>query len=193
MSRGLTTAALNAVQAEVVARTVAVSLDFPSGISRFNGSPADIAIGGETFLGVGGLGGISATSESNELRAYDLTVELSGVPNDSVAVALTEAYQGREGVVWEVLFDRATGAVIADPVVIFRGRMDQMTVQMGQAAKVTVKLINRLADWERPKLSRYTDEEQTRLYAGDDGLKFVAATVEKELVWPAAGFWDRKR
>ncbi len=185
----MTTAAVTAVGQEVVQRTVAIALDFPSGVVRVNGSPADIAFGGDTYIGVGGLGSISAVRESNELRAYDLTLGLSGVPSDSVALALTEAYQGRAGTVWEVLLQ--DGVVVADPVIAFRGRMDQMNVSTGQTSAVTVKLINRLADWERPKIRRYTNEEQDRRFPGDGFFRFVPATVEKEIVFPAASFSRR--
>lgn len=190
MSRGLTTAAANAVASETPLRTVAVELDFPSGFTRANGSPSDLTLFGNTFIGVGGLGAISVVEESAELRAYDLTLQLSGVPRDAVAVSLTEAYQGRRGTVWEVLLDPATYLPIADPITIFRGRMDQMTVSLGDTATVRVTLLNRLADWERPRVSRYTDEDQKRLHPEDDGFKFLPSTTEKQLIWPARSWWD---
>lgn len=193
MSRGLTVAAATAVTDERPCRTVAVALDFPSGWVRINGSPVDLTIGGNLFTGIAGLGAISAVDEAAELRSYDLTVSLSGVPVDAVSLALAEAYQGRAGVVWEVPLSRTTGAPIADPIVVFRGRMDTMTIEMGQTATVTVTLQNRLADWERPRVLRYTDEDQKRLHPGDKGLEFVPATTEKQIVWPAAAWWDKQR
>lgn len=187
MTRGLESAALDAVQAEVVVRVVAVALDFPSGVVRYSGAPFDLTIGGETFFGLGELGQISTVEESAELRSYGLTVAVSGIPRDVVAAALTEAYQGRRGTVWEAQMD-AAGLVVADPVVIFRGRMDQLDVLLGETATVTVRLENRLADWERPRIRRYTDEEQQAEYPGDRFFGFLSATVEKDLIWPASTF-----
>lgn len=191
MSRGLTVSAAAIVSSEIPRRTVAVSLDFPSGFVRVNGSPNDLTIGGETYIGVGGLGGISPVEESAELRSYELTLSLSGVPRDAVALAMTDAYQGRAGVVWEVPLDDAWQP--AGPFVVFRGRMDQMTISLGDTATVSITLRNRLADWERPRALRYTDEDQKRLYPGDRGLEFVPATAEKEIVWPAASYWKQTR
>lgn len=187
MTRGLSGAAAAAVQAEVVRRTCAVELDFGSGFVRLNGSPADITIGGELYTGVGMLGGISGVEESGELRSYGLTLTLSGVPRDAVAIALGEHYQGRPGTVYEVLFDD-DWQVITDPIVMFRGRMDQMPIKLGAEAQVSVTLTNRLADWDRPRLRRYTDEDQQRQFPGDLGFQFVSATAAKEIVWPAKGF-----
>lgn len=190
MARGLTSAAIAAVTSETPVRTVAIELDFPSGFVRINGSPADIVLGGNTFLGVGGLGAITTIEESAELRSFDLSVQLSGIPRDSIALALAEAYQGRRGSVWEVPLSPTTYQPLADPILFFRGRMDQLDIRIGDTATVSVRLQNRLADWDRPKLRRYTDEDQRRVHPGDLGLRFVAATVEKQLLWPAKAWWD---
>lgn len=192
MSRGMTSAAIAAAQAEVVSRTVAARLEFPGGTVRVNGSAGDIWIDGYFYLGVGGLGAISFVEESAELRAYDCTLTLSGVPGDAIALALGEAYQGSPGTIWEVLFNRSTGAVIADPIIIFRGRMDQMSIELGQTAAVTITLQDFMADWERPRIRRYTMEDQTGRHPGDTGLRFLAATVEKQIIWPAGAWWDRR-
>ena len=190
MTREITTAVASAVAAEQVARTVAVELDFPSGISRWNASPASIPIGDHLFLGVGQLGTISVTEESAELRAYGLTLQLSGIPRDVVALGLLRGFQGRPGTVWEVPLNRTTFTPIDRPVVIFRGRMDTLDVQLGDTATVTVTLENRLADWDRPRIRRYTDEDQQAAHPGDTGFRFVPATTEKEIVWPGREFFE---
>jgi hypothetical protein len=187
MSRGLAAGNLSAVTGEVVTRTMAVALDFPSGIARWNGSTQDIVIGGQTFLGLGVMGSIGVIEEGAETRAYGLTVSISGVPRDAVALALTQEYQGRAATIWEVQLN-ANGQPIGTPPLAFRGRMDQMSVTLGDTASVTVRLENRLADWERPRVRRYTDEDQQRAYPGDLGFQFVTATVDKDIVWPAANW-----
>ena len=188
MTRGLTTAVANAVSAETVLRTSAVELDFASGVLRAAGSPCDISFGGSTYLGVGALGGISGVQESPELRSYGLTLTLAGVPRDAVAIAMGEHYQGRRATVWEVVLNPSTYLPLADPICVFRGRMDQMVVHLGETATIQLSMTNRLADWERPRLRRYTDEDQRRDFPSDDGFRFVPATAQKELVWPAKGF-----
>ncbi len=191
MTRGLSPAAAAAAQGEIVARTVAVDLDFSSGVVRVNGSLASIVIAGNEYLGVGSLGGISTAEESAELQSYGMTVSLAGIPRDAIALALTQAYQGRRATVWEVLLDRNTWQPIADPTVIFRGRIDQMNVTMGQTATVEVRLENRLVDWERPRIRRYTSEDQHLAHPTDRGFEFVSDTAEREIVWPAGSFFQR--
>jgi hypothetical protein len=188
MTRGLSAAALTAIAQENVVRSVAVALDFPAGIVRWNASPADITIDGNTFLGVGALGTISAAEEGQELRSYGLTVGITGIPRDAIALALGQNYQGRQGTVWEVILDAVAWTVIASPIVIFRGRMDQMDIALGDTAQVLVKLENRLADWERPKISRYTYLDQQLRDPGDGSFRFLPATTDKEIVWPSRSF-----
>ncbi|WP_307139895.1 hypothetical protein [Pseudoroseomonas cervicalis] len=166
---------------------MAAYLDFPSAPVRVNGSPATIFIGGHEYLGVGALGSISMAEEGVELQAYGMTLQLSAIPRDAAIASLAEAYQGREAIVWEVLFD-AAWKVIADPITIFRGRMDQMNLALGSTGKVEVKLESRLRDWERPRLRRYTSEDQRREHPADLGFEFVSKTTEKELIWPAKSF-----
>jgi len=190
MTRPMTTAADTAVQAEVVDRTTAVALDFASGMVRLCGAPFDITIDGETFIGVGQLGGISVVEESAELQSYGLTISLQGIPRDSIALALTQSYQGRPGIVWEVPLT-AAGLAVADPIVVFRGRMDQMTVELGATAAVRVQLQNRLVDWERARIRRYTSEDQQREHPGDLGFAFVSATAEKDIIWPTRTALER--
>lgn len=187
MSRGLAAGNLTAVTGEVVNRTMAVALDFPSGVVRLNGSTVDVVISGNTFLGIGSLGAIGVIEEGAEARAYGLTVSLSGVPRDSVALALTQEYQGRPATVWELQLD-ANGLPIGTPPVVFRGRMDQMSVTLGEMAAVAIRLENRLADWERARVRRYTDEDQKRFFSTDKGFEFVTATVDKSIVWPASNW-----
>ncbi|EHM01163.1 hypothetical protein HMPREF9946_02238 [Acetobacteraceae bacterium AT-5844] len=184
----MTTAARAAAQGEVVTRVVAVDLDFPSGHVRLNGSPVSVWIGGNEFHGVGQLGGISAVEESVDLAAYGLTLQLSGIPRDAMVASLAEDYQGRAGIAWEVLLDNTSWQPISEPLLMFRGRMDQMNARLGTEAAVEVKLENRLRDWERPRIRRYTSEDQRRIWPTDLGFEFVPATVEKELIWPAKSF-----
>jgi hypothetical protein len=72
----------------------------------------------------------------------------------------------------------ANGVVIATPSIIFRGRMDQMDISIGSTAQVSVKLENRLTDWERPRIRRYMDADQRRRDPNDGSFRFVPARRE---------------
>lgn len=187
MSRDLAAANLTAVNAEIVYPIYAVALDFVSGVARWNGSLRDLVISGNTFTGLGALGNISVIEEGAETRAYGITVGITGIPRDAVALALTQEYQGRPATVWAIQTDEG-GTIIGTPQIVFRGRMDQLTIQLGDMASVTARLENRLADWDRPRVRRYTQEDQQRTFRTDLGFQYLTATVDADIVWPASNW-----
>lgn len=185
MSRSLDSALETAAQEPNFRDFFAVELMFASGASRANSTPTDITIDGNLYRGVGELGRIGPAKESTEVQADRITVALTGIDPALIATALADHYQGRRGTIYHGLLDedhQAVGTYIA-----FRGRMDTMPIEMGKTATIEVTIASRLADWSRPRGSRYTDEEQQRRYPGDLGLQFVSATVEKELNWGSGG------
>jgi hypothetical protein len=192
MSRNLTTAAATAVAAEVVPRALAVALDFTSGMLRLASTTTDLEIDGDTYLGVGALGSISPVEETADLASATLALQLSGIPPDTIAIALAEAYQNRAGTVFEVPLDPDTLLPIADPIVLFRGRMDVMTVQRGEtSAGIEVRLTNRLVDWERPRRILFSAEEQERSHPGDTSFAYAASMAEKDVVWPTGDYFKK--
>jgi hypothetical protein len=193
MSRGLSPALVSAITGEVVARTTAVELQFASGAVRAVDALSDVVLFGNTFLGLGQLATIELIQEGSETRAYGATLRLGGVPRDFIALALLEQYQGRRATIYDVPLN-ASFQPIGGAIVLFRGRMDTMTIEMsGETAEVTLAVENRLADWERPRISRYTNEDQQRRHPGDLGLRYVSASADKEIVWPFRSYFERER
>lgn len=186
MPRTITAGMETALAEPTIRPFLAVELLFDSGASRASTLPFDVTIGGNSYIGVGQLGRISAAAESTDTGAQRITVGLTGIDPALVSIALSDHYQGRRGTVWYGLLDE-DHQVIADPVIVFRGRMDTMQIQLGDTAEIQVNIESRLADWDRPRGGRLTDEEQKRRFPDDKFLEFVSATVEKELVWGSGG------
>ncbi len=182
MSRTLTAAAKAASQDEVVRPVSLVELDFSSGFVRANSAPIDIVAFSNTFLGVGNLGAITSSGEGADLQARGISLQLSGIPTALVSIALGEHYQGRSCKVWMGLLD-SSHVLIADPVLMFDGRMDTMDINMGETAVINVTAESRLSDWERPRIRRYTNEDQQNQYPNDKGFEFVPQMADKQLIW----------
>ena len=137
----------------------------------------------KTYVGAGNLLSISAISENVELRANGINVQLSGITDPLLAKAKTEDYQGRELTVKLGGFD-SNDNVISSPTIIFSGFMDTMTInESGEAATITVAVENRLIEFEKTRVRRYTDNDQRIDYPNDDGLEYVSQIQEKEIVW----------
>lgn len=182
MSRDITAPAIAAIDASNLALVVFVEMDFSSGFLRANNSGQNFDWNGYTWIGVGSLGSIDSVQEVSDLSAQGLSFSMSGVPTEYISNALGADYQGRSCRLWFAALD-SNHAVIADPIGPFNYRMDTMDIELGQTATIKVQAESRLIDWERADVSRYTNEEQQRLYPGDLGLEFVPQMAEKQIKW----------
>ena len=77
----------------------------------------------------------------------------------------------------------ANYALVADPFVAFKGRMDSMDIELGKTASIQIGIESRLVDWDKARIRRYTNEDQQNYFAGDKGLEFMSEMVDKQLVW----------
>ena len=198
MSRTLTTSMRDALVADTVrpiylVRMVFDSSESPAELNLWSGV-GDLSYDGETYLGVGDLLGISEIKESAEISATGMNISLTGVKSSLIAVAKDHEYQGRPLTVRLGAFN-SSGSLVADPIIIFSGFMDTMTIaEAGEYSTISISVENKLIAFEKSKIRRYTAEDQKidyplKLANGDPnpnydaGFEFVTAIVEKEIIW----------
>lgn len=182
MVRDVNSAVLTAAASDTPTAVTFVKLEFASGTLFANNSAVNISYGGDTYLGVGSLGAMNEVEESADTAASMMSLSLNGIDTAILSAALTEDYRNRSATIYVAFLD-ASDAVIGAPAIVFRGRMDSMSAEVGDGTNITLQVVNRLADWERTRNGRYTNEEQQKLYSGDKGLEFVVQAVEKEIYW----------
>lgn len=186
MSRTLSSEMQAVATAEVVRPIVLVQCDFDSGALNLWNGLGDLTVGGVDYVGAGTLLNISSMKESSDLSANGMNVTLSGVTEPLISKARDEDYQGRELKVLLGAMD-SSNSVISSPVIIFSGFMDTMKIQdAAETATITVTVENRLIEFQRSRIRRYTAEDQKIDYPTDKGLEFVAEMAEKEIVWGRA-------
>lgn len=185
MSRGLTTDNANAAAASRVVAAYFVELDFSSGFVRaWTGVGSITGPEGETFTGVGELGGISVIEEKADIVATGVQLTLDITDTSLLATALTEDYQGRSARIWLGLFNVATMALISTPPQIFGGVMDYMEVtDQGQTGRITVNCESWMRVLDRANDRRRTDMDQQSRYSGDIGLEYIPAIQDIAINW----------
>ena len=179
--RSLTGAMATALAGSGIAPVMFIELNFASGYVRVTNLGFDIQWNGYTWLGAGYVGSIDAIVETEEVRSNGITFTLSGIPLALIETALGEQYQERSANVWFGAV--SAGALVADPVLVFPGKMDTMNVVLGDTAAIKVTAENRMADFERPRVRRYNHESQISEYPNDLGFQYVAQLVERSLFW----------
>ena len=179
--------ALNATEsaASVARPVVFAKLDFATAPVYVNTSHMTLTFGDNDYLGVGNFGGVSAITETADTQATGIELSLSGVDASLLSIALNEDYQGRGAEIYLGFLD--TGySLIADPDLVFRGRMDIMPISIGEAAEIKLTVESRLADLLRPRVILFNNSDQQDIYPADKGLEFVEEMVEKQIVWKQA-------
>jgi hypothetical protein len=184
---------LSQVTADELRPFLAVEITFETHVMRVWGGYGTILIDSEEFLGVGTLGSIGTIKETTQTQATGLTITLSGIPSDLIAVAIKEEYQGRKCSVYlGCLTEEHT--VISEPYKIFIGKIDLMSIaDDSNTASISLSVENRLIDLERPRIRRYTPEDQLDLLENiygnvgserfDKGFDFVSTIANKEIIW----------
>lgn len=160
---------------------------------------------GNSYLGGGNLVGISNIEETQELQAKGLVCTLSGIPSNLIAAALTERTRGRPFRLWlasyssvrsvateggDIVLTEDGGRVLLEsqfidsPYRIFTGLMDVIELSdTGETASLRLSVESSLLTGQRPKIGRYTDEDQKRRFPNDRGLEFINQLQDKEVVW----------
>lgn len=186
MSRDATAAFLAAISAQVVRPVLIVECVFGAAPVRLWSGMGDLAWNGQTWTGAGTLLGISTVEEPVGVVASGFTLSLSGVPLDLVAAVISDVMTGDAARIWLGLIDGA-GALIASPVPLAFGRMDQPEIsEDGETCEISISYESRLIDLLRPREWRYTHESQQQIFPGDRGFEYVAALQDREILWGAA-------
>jgi hypothetical protein len=160
---------------------IAVEMEFDSGVLRLWNGYRDITVDGKAFLGSGTLLSISQVEETGEVAAKGVSITLSGISSEILSVALTENYQNRTARIYLGAID-SEGAISSYE--LFAGRLDVMSMEdSGETATVSVTAENRLIDLERPRIRRFTAEDQKSIFPGDLGLDYVNDLQDKTLDW----------
>lgn len=185
MSRNLDPFVAAALRGSNVPMLLLVEFDFQSGIRRLCNVGMTVEWNGHTWEGGATLGRVESIKEGATLEAHGVTFDLSAVASDILSTILTEDYQGRTVRVWLAPLS-ATYQPIADPALVYVGRMDSSTVSMGAEAAISLSTESRLIDLDRARVRRFNSEDQQIDAPGDKGFDFVPGLVEKSIKWGVA-------
>lgn len=166
----------------------------------------DLTTGGKTYIGTGSFMHISEVTETADIRAAGSSITLTGLSADIIALALAQPYQGRLCVIKFGIMDAnkdlllkedtfrvllETGASIdistgdtTGLATLFTGYMDQMTIDEGaDTCTIQLNVESKLIDLERPRIFRYTSENQKAKFPNDLAFDFIPDLQDQSLTW----------
>lgn len=185
MSRDLDATLLTQIQTGVVRPVLLFEGVFATGTLYAWTGVGSLSWNGQTWIGTGVLGTVSAIEETDQVRAAGIQVALDGIASANISLALQSCRQGASGKVWLALLDSA-GAIYGAPYLAFQGRLDVPVIdEAGDTATISISYESRLADLDKPRIRRYTDEDQRAEYPTDLGLQYIAQIQDKRITWGA--------
>ena len=141
----------------------------------------------KTFLSAQGMMSISAVTENNSNGIEQVSLSLSGVPDDFVSLFLDYNYIDRPVKIHKLFLDK-DGSIVGNSVLIFDGRIDKPVIKHdfdGGTSSVGITASSHWVDFTR-KSGRFTNDSHQQLYfSGDECFKY-AVDYEKEITWGQA-------
>ena len=183
MARGIDSSVETAIESDLVRVALFCDLNFSSPIYLWTGLGTR-TYNSNDYLGVGDLLGVAAIEESQDLAAKGIVLNLSGLNGTTILnKALAEEYQGKTVSIKLACLD-SSGNIIGNPVIIFDGFMDVMSIQeSGSTSVISLAVESKLIQLGRSNVRRYNMQDQKADHPNDKGFDFVTAIAEKDTVW----------
>jgi hypothetical protein len=176
-------AALAALEAGAAIVTGAVEIACDPAVRIWGGYHA-ITFDGRTFLPIGDRGLVQVAGGALGDAAQNITLTLSGVDPETLALLDAAEVSGAPAVLWRLIFDQ-TGNTLLDFNVWARGQLDTLEreEEIGRTAKITAQLETAAKGLGRRGGRMRSDADQRLIDASDGFFKNVSYAGEKTLYW----------
>tara|TARA_R100000808_G_C2130657_1_gene139939 strand:- start:808 stop:1395 length:588 start_codon:yes stop_codon:yes gene_type:complete len=135
-----------------------------------------------TYLANGHLRGITGVSETNTPSKNSLIVNLSGVDQTYISVALNLNIFNRDVYIYRGFLD-ANLALIADPFLLFYGTIDEYKItDTTKSASINLTVTSHWGNFSKQSGRTTSDNSQRRFFSSDRGMEFSALTVS-DIKW----------
>ena len=151
---------------------------------RVWGGHGPITFGGRTFEGVGDRGIAQVAGGALGGAAQNITLTLSGIDPETLALLDADAVKGAPTVLWRLIFDES-GTTLLDFHVWARGRLDTLPQEdeIGGTAAITAQLETAARGLGKRGGRMRSDADQRLIDPADGFFKNVSFAAEKQLYW----------
>jgi hypothetical protein len=181
--KNLAPAALEALEkgAAIVSGAVEIACN---PVVRVWGGWQPITFDGRTFDPVGDRGLVQVSGGALGDAAQSITLTLSGIDPETLALLEAESLAGAPAVLWRLIFDQS-GNTLLDYHVWARGRLDTITreEEIGGTAAIIAQLETAAKGLGRRGARMRSDADQRLIDPNDGFFKHVSFAAEKTLYW----------
>lgn len=197
MSRGFSSPAVTNALADAHVRIITLAeLEFGSGTVRVHNGLGEYTYNSQTWLGLGDLAQISAVEEGASISPYGVTLTVSSINATLAEQALEEEYYQRPVKLYLGVLDEnddfvqeSTPANTKNPIEIWTGYIDQMTITAGAQGGDAIKIQceSELARFGRSRNLMFTNAWQQSRYTDDKFFNLVHLIDGVKLRWKQSG------
>lgn len=155
----------------------------------FTTAPVDLDWNSQTWQGVGGALTLEPVQESTDRLSAGLQIELNGVDLAIVALVLGKGHRGRLCIITYAHFDPSTGAVVSNPVEVFRGYMndsfeiEETRTEEFSTAVIRTRVSSRMVEMSKIKGIRTNPASLQAHQSTDTFFDNTAAIVGRTIYW----------
>ena len=181
MARSLTSAVKTELATNKINPVTLVYLGITTG-HRFTDHYKDIVYDANTYTSSSLLLGVSDVSESNEVAVDSITVAFTGTDQTIISLLLNNDYMDKEAEIYKGFLD-SSQALIADPFLLFKGRIESFAIQEdAKSSQVSVSIASHWSDFEKQKGRKTNTNSQELFFSGDVGFDFASQSVQ-DIKW----------
>jgi hypothetical protein len=180
--RNLSSEVIEQLSARVVRSGWLLSCDISNIAMRYWTGAHNISWDGKTYVGNSRIITKSSIRDSIGPNANGVTVELTGLSSELIALILQDSKQSAVGKIWRAFFTEGWNLIDAD--LRFQGTIDRITIpEEPTTSRVIIDFESGLTRFRRPPDVRYSNEYQRSRYPSDRGFQFVSQLQSQRIMW----------
>lgn len=137
----------------------------------------DFGSGLETFQSTGRLAGSANITETVDISNPTINITITGANEADLLLPFTENYNDKQVIIRRGFFDTSGATadtnIIADPFIIFDGRVDSFSIQDNPTegeSNVTWNIASHWADWEKVSGRRCNNKNAQTFFPSEEGF-----------------------
>lgn len=181
MPRSLPSPMITAITSNSFSPCFLLDLSLVSGTVHVWSGFGSLSWSGNTYAGIGDLGGIGEIVESSEVKSNSTQVILSMIDSALLSDTLNDIQLAAPATLWLGIF--SAGAITAG-YPLFSGTVGKPGIDMGiENFTLVLELESKLANLQRASNRRYTAADQRRYYSDDSAFNWVESLNDLALLW----------
>jgi len=181
MARTLTTAVKNELATNSLQPINLLFLNVSTGL-RFTDHYKNVTYDSNTYTASSLFTKLSSVTESSEIQVSNITVTFTGADQTITSIFLSNDYIEKEAEIHKG-FIGSNEAVIADPFLLFKGRIESFSIsETLKDSKVNISIASHWADFSKVEGRKTNTGSQQIHFPNDLGFEFASQTVQ-DIKW----------